>query len=132
MREKLGHVAQLVRLKPMNRAILLHEDFVEKFGVHLVNKAKALSEQAVVAKIRSLLGAAFDEHRTQLDFSARGNVHLHQLVTGFLEVERRHDGKVNGTTKVDQVGLRHVGDFHLASSLRRFSNCASACAVARR
>lgn len=132
MGEKLSHIAQLIRLESVNRTILLHEDFVEKLGVHLVYKAKALREQAVVAKVRSLLGATFDEHRAQLDFSARGDVHLHQLVTGFFKVERRHDGEVNGTTKVDQVGLRHVGDFHLASSLRRSGDRASTGAAAGR
>jgi hypothetical protein len=39
---------------------------------------------------------------------AIGDVDLEQLVDGLLKVECRHDGEVNGATKVDDVGSRLV------------------------
>ena len=37
-------------------------------------------------------------------------MNLHQLVTSLFEIERGHDGEVDGTPEVHQVGLRLVLD----------------------
>ena len=48
MREHAGHIAQLVRLQPMDEHVLLGETVLEQGLVFLVQVAEALGNQAVV------------------------------------------------------------------------------------
>jgi hypothetical protein len=44
---------------------------------------------------------------------SRGQVDAQQLVGTFLEASRRHDGEINGSAQVDQIGVGRVLDFDL-------------------
>ena len=60
--KELGHIAQLVRLQPMNRSILHLEAFLKCPLEFPVQDAEALADQTVVAAVRSFLAAAVDQH----------------------------------------------------------------------
>ena len=52
-----------------------------------------------------LLGAALNEHCDDLNLLACRQLDLHQLVPSLLKLSRRHDGEVDSSPQVDQIGL---------------------------
>ena len=63
VRKALGHVAQFVRLEPMNGRVPFHKHLVERRLIRRrVQLAKSLTEQTVEAQIGALLRTTLDNH----------------------------------------------------------------------
>ena len=110
MRQEARHVAQLDRLEAVARLVLLLEDLLVGLDELLLELAEALRQQAEEALVRALLCARVQYHLTELALLILLDVHLEQLVSALLEVQRRLDGQVDGATQRHQVRLRLVDD----------------------
>jgi len=95
VREQLGDVAQLVRLQPVDGAVVLGKRVVKLLHVRGVDVAEALGDEAVELEVRALLRAALDEHGAQLHLLPRPDLQLHQLVAALLNVQTVRDGQTN-------------------------------------
>lgn len=97
----------------MNCVVVVAEALFKVFRPLAVQLAQALSHIAVELAVRTLLRAAFHDHIAKLNVLPFRNLELKELVNAFLKVQRRHDGEVDGPSKVDQVGLGAVMDLEL-------------------
>lgn len=113
--EKLADVAQSVCVQPMGSVVNVLEDFLELLRVNPVDCAKALGKQAVKLLISSLFSAAIEKHVTELSFLAGLQLHLHELVGAFLEVQARVDRQINRSPQRNQVCFSVVDDFGFLS-----------------
>jgi hypothetical protein len=112
MSKELGNDAQPVGLVSVDGVVVLCKHVFEKLSPKSVELAEALADQSEEFVVGTLLTATFDDHAGQLVFTSSGKVDAHQFVAGFLEATRRHDCQVDGTTKIDKVGVGLVFDVH--------------------
>lgn len=112
MRKEFADVSESVCVEAMCCVVNVLEDFFEFFCVDFVDRAEPLSEKSVELLVRSLFRATIEEHVTQLSFLSRLQLHLHQLVCAFFEVQTRMNRQVNRSTQRDQVRFSVVNDFH--------------------
>lgn len=113
MTEELGNNAQAVRLVSVNGVVVFGESFLEEFLPHTVEFAETLADETKELVISTFLGATLDDHGRHLVFQTRRKVDAQKLVGTFFETSRRHDGQVDGTAQIDEVGVGCVLDLYI-------------------
>lgn len=113
MAEELGYNTKAVGFVSVNGVVVLCERLLEKLLPHAVDLAESLTDETKKLVVRAFLRTALNNHRGHLMFQSRREIDAQQLVGTFLESTRRHDRQVDGTTKVDQVGVGRILDLHL-------------------
>jgi hypothetical protein len=110
--KELGDNTQPVRLVSVDGVVVLGKHVLKELPPESVELAETLANQSEELVVGSFLTATLDDHAGQLVFTSSGKVDAHQLVAGFLEATRRHDCQVDGTTKIDKIGVGLVFDVH--------------------
>jgi hypothetical protein len=110
--KELGNNTQAVRLVAVDGVVVLRKHVLKELPPESVELAEALADQSEKLVVGSLLTATLDDHAGQLVFTSSGKIDAHQLVAGFLEATRRHDCQVDGTTKIDKIGVGLVFDVY--------------------
>lgn len=112
MAKELSNNPKTVCFVSVDRLVILREHRREKVPPQSIQLAEAFANQAVEFVEGAFLAATFDDHRRQLFFSASWKVDTHQFVASFFETTRRHDGKIDGSTQIDQISVRLILDLH--------------------
>lgn len=106
--KEFGHIAQLVGLEAMDSCILCDKCVQKGVSPAIIEQTESCSNQSIIAKKGPLLRATLNNHVDKLFFTSLGNINLGKFVGAFLKGRTRHDGQVNGSTQVDEIGFRHV------------------------
>lgn len=114
-----SNVSESIGLITMNGVVVVAKALFEVFGPFPMQFAEAFSHVAVEFAVGAFLGATLDDHVAQLDILAFGDLELEQLVNALFEIERGHDGQVDGPTQVDEVGLGSIVDLELTLGVIR-------------
>jgi hypothetical protein len=112
--EESSNVSKSVRFVPVDRVIVFSERCFKQVGPEPVDLCKALADKTIELGVRSLLRAAFDNHGRQLGLLSRRQIDLHELVAALFEINAGHDGQVDGSPQIDEIGVRLVFDIHLS------------------
>lgn len=110
--KELSNDTQSVGLVSVDSVVVLCEHVLKELPPQSVELTEALTNQSEEFVVSTLLTATLDNHARQLVFASSGKVNAHQLVASFLKATRRHDCQVDGTTKVDKIGVGLVFDVH--------------------
>lgn len=108
--EEAGDVAEPIRLVPMDGVVVRAEAVFKVDRPHRVELGQSLAHEAVEFVVAPLLRATLNHHVAQLALVPLWHLHLEQLVHRLLKVERGHDGDVDRSAQIDQVGLGLVVD----------------------
>lgn len=101
----------------MDGIVIVGEALHEGIRPLAMQFAEALAHVAVKFAVCPLLRTTLHNHVAKLDVLPLRYLKLEKLVDAFLEIERRHDGKVDGSAEVDQVRLRSVVNLQLFLSV---------------
>lgn len=115
MGEELADVTETVGVQTMRRVVNVFEDLLELLGINFVDCAEALRQQSVKLLVSSLLSATVEEHVAQLSLLTRLQLHLHQLMCAFLEIQTRMNREVDRSSQRNQIRLGVVDDLLLLS-----------------
>jgi len=113
MAEKLGDDAKTVGFQTVNCIVVFDKRSFKELVPHAIDLAKTLTNQAEEFVVSTFLGTALDNHRWKFVLQSRGQVDAQQLVGTFFEASRRHDGEVDGSAQVDQIGVGLILDLDL-------------------
>ena len=92
----------------MDCVVSLHKYLHEWLYIHFVHLTEPLTHEPKEFLVCPLLGAAVDDHVTQLLLLARLDVQFVQFVNRLLEVQGRLDRQVYCSPESDQIGLSCV------------------------
>ena len=110
MREELGHVSELPSLQPVDSVVGVNEDLHEGLLVGLVDLTEPLTHQTKELLVCPLLGAAVNDHVTQLRLLAGLDVQLVQLVDCLLKVKSGLDCQIDGSSQRNQICLSSINN----------------------
>lgn len=128
MSEESSNVPQFVSFVSVDGIIVFGERLLEVVTPNSADFAEPFTDEAVELGVRALLRATFDYHVAKFDLCSGfvsdsvsravnithlvpcRNLHVQQFMNGFFEVERVHDGKVDGSSHVDEICFSHILD----------------------
>ena len=94
----------------MDCIVCVHKYLHEWLHIHFVHLTKSLAHEPKKLLVGPLLGAAVDDHVTELLLLARLDVQLVQFVNCLLEVQGRLDGQVDSSPERNEISLSRVHD----------------------
>jgi hypothetical protein len=106
--KQLCDISQFVGFQSMNRRILFLKGFHKGISPSIIDQTEPSTNESIVPKKGTFLGATFNQHIDELAFATLRNVNLGQLMHALLKTGTGHDGKINGATQMDQISLRQV------------------------
>ena len=94
----------------MNRIVCVHKYLHEWLNIHFVDLTKPLTHEPKELLVSPLLGAAVDDHVTELLLLAGLDIQLVQFVNRLLKVQSRLNCQVNSPPERNKIGLCRVHD----------------------
>jgi hypothetical protein len=94
-------ISKFIRLVSMDGSVVCFEGLFERFLPIPIEITEPFAHETIEFAECPFGGTTIDDHVDKFHLLPFLEVDLHELVTTFFEIDRRHDGQVNRTTEVD-------------------------------
>jgi len=111
MSKKLADITEAVGIQTVRCVVNVFEDFFKLISVYLVYCAEALCKQTIEFFVCSLLSATVKEHVAQFSFLSGFQLHFHEFVSTFFEVQTRMNREIDCPPQRNEVCFGVIDDF---------------------